>query len=88
MNTPITRQTRPRHVPTPKMSERKKDLFGNNSRSSLINLVIDEDSDLGPIHPLEYSLSPNSYDTPIERKNKHCAVITHNRYEFKMTFTF
>lgn len=68
MNTPTTRLMRPRHVPTPKMSERKKDLFGTNSRSSIINLVIDEDSDLGPIHPLEYSLSPKSYDVPIERK--------------------
>lgn len=68
MDTPKTSQLRPRHVPTPKMSERKKDLFGNNSRSSLINLVIDEDSDLGPINPLEYSSSPKSYDKPPERK--------------------
>ncbi|XP_037024847.1 N-acetyltransferase eco [Bradysia coprophila] len=66
MNTPTTRLTRPRHVPTPKMSERKKDLFGNSSRSSLINLVIDEDSDLGPMNPLEYSSSPKSYDRPTE----------------------
>ncbi|KAJ6647615.1 hypothetical protein Bhyg_02838, partial [Pseudolycoriella hygida] len=62
MNTP-TRQARPRHVPTPKMSERKKDLFGSNSTSSLINLVLEEDSDLGPINPIEYSSSPKNYDT-------------------------
>ncbi|KAG4065323.1 hypothetical protein HA402_012765 [Bradysia odoriphaga] len=48
------------------MSERKKDLFGNSSRSSMINLVIEEDSDLGPMNPLEYSSSPKSYDRPTE----------------------
>lgn len=68
MNTPKSRQLRPRHVPTPKMSDRKKDLFGSNSRSSLMHLAIDEDSDLGPINPIEYSSSPKSYNIPLERK--------------------
>lgn len=78
MNTPQTRQTRPRHVPTPKMSQRKKDLFGNNSRSSMINLTIEEDSDLGPINLLDYSSSPKSYDEPTERKYKQCSAIVTN----------
>ncbi|XP_059607616.1 N-acetyltransferase eco [Phlebotomus argentipes] len=43
-----------RHTPTPKMSERKRALFGRCNTTSLC-LSIDEDSDLGPMSPIRYS---------------------------------
>lgn len=51
-------------MPTPKMSERKKKLFDDNSIQSSINKgVIDEeeDSDLGPMGLLECDSSPSSF---------------------------
>lgn len=74
--TPRTRSsTRYRRVPTPKMSERKKKLFEdvlNNGDSPtarnpyvrLERLIIEEgeDSDLGPMSPLEFSSSPSSFN--------------------------
>lgn len=74
--TPRTRNsTRYRRVPTPKMSERKKKLFedvlNNGDSPSIRNpyvrlerLIIEEgeDSDLGPMSPLEFSSSPSSFN--------------------------
>lgn len=74
--TPRTRSsTRYRRIPTPKMSERKKKLFDdvlNNGDSPtarnpyvrLERLIIEEgeDSDLGPMSPLEFSSSPSSFN--------------------------
>lgn len=48
--------TRTRYVPTPKMSDRKKSLFGAESRDMVRNA--EEDSDLGPMSPLKFSNSP------------------------------
>ncbi|EAT41604.1 AAEL006765-PA [Aedes aegypti] len=48
--------TRSRHVPTPKMSDRKKSLFG--AEPSKLGRKIEEDSDLGPMSPLKFSNSP------------------------------
>lgn len=48
--------TRSRHVPTPKMSDRKKSLFG--AEPSKLSRKIEEDSDLGPMSPLKFSNSP------------------------------
>lgn len=48
--------TRSRHVPTPKMSDRKKSLFGAQSSGLVCNA--EEDSDLGPMSPLKFSNSP------------------------------
>lgn len=65
--TPTNRCLRPRHVPTPKLSERKKKLFQDAKETSttiLINNVIDEgdeNSDLGPMSPLQFSSSPSSF---------------------------
>ncbi|XP_062560241.1 N-acetyltransferase eco isoform X2 [Armigeres subalbatus] len=47
--------TRSRHVPTPKMSDRKKSLF---STESGVDRRTREDSDLGPMSPLKFSNSP------------------------------
>lgn len=74
--TPRTRSdARYRRVPTPKMSERKKKLFDdvlNNGDSPttrnpyvrLERLIIEEaeDSDIGPMSPLEFSSSPSSFN--------------------------
>ncbi|XP_055628317.1 N-acetyltransferase eco [Toxorhynchites rutilus septentrionalis] len=46
--------TRSRHVPTPKMTERKKALFGGYCKKS----EGIEDVDLGPMSPLKFSNSP------------------------------
>lgn len=54
MNTPRM-ATRSRHVPTPKMSDRKKSLFGAESGA---HRRAKEDSDLGPMSPLKFSNSP------------------------------
>uniref|UniRef100_A0A8D8CAS1 N-acetyltransferase eco n=1 Tax=Culex pipiens TaxID=7175 RepID=A0A8D8CAS1_CULPI len=49
------RITRSKHVPTPKMSGRKKSLFGGGAVGETTN---DEDADLGPMSPLKFSKSP------------------------------
>lgn len=61
---PPSRALRQRHTPTPKMSERKRSLFASSSRhvASSCPTTIDEDSDLGPMSPLQFSCSPSSYD--------------------------
>lgn len=73
METPRTRSsTRHRRAPTPKLSERKKNLFPDliiPENSPIIlspyvrleRLIIEEDSDLGPMSPLEFSSSPSSF---------------------------
>lgn len=70
-NTPPKRILRQRHTPTPKISERKKALFSghanNNKQSSNLPATIDEDSDLGPMSPLQFSCSPSTYDSPFMR---------------------
>lgn len=74
--TPRTRNsTRYRRVPTPKMSERKKKLFDDvlnngdspNARNPYVRLerlIIEEneDSDIGPMSPLEFSSSPSNFN--------------------------
>lgn len=60
--TPTGRLFRPRHIPTPKFEERKKKLFDHSERN-IINENEDEDSDLGPMSPLESSSSPTSFHT-------------------------
>lgn len=45
------------HVPTPKLSDRKKSLF---SDQSLKHGQVEENSDLGPMSPLKFSNSPKS----------------------------
>lgn len=57
------RITRPKRVPTPKMSDRKKALFGDKMRtlresSAATMEEEEEDSDLGPMSPLKFSNSP------------------------------
>lgn len=62
METPKTRtRNRPRHVPTPKMSDRKKSLFSKYESKNTPD-IINEDSDLGPMSPLEFSSSDDSND--------------------------
>lgn len=61
ITTPPNQCVRPRHTPTPKMSERKKALFGGKLSISLPE-TIDEDSDLGPMSPLQFSCSPTTYE--------------------------
>lgn len=69
MSTPTTSNngSRPRRAPTPKMSERKKKLFSDNGggggETSLSKTVIneEEDSDLGPMSPLQFSASPTNF---------------------------
>lgn len=58
--TPSARLLRPRHVPTPKFEDRKKKLFDHIDRNA-IDENDDEDSDLGPMSPLECSSSPSSF---------------------------
>lgn len=74
METPRTRSsTRQRRAPTPKLSERKKNLFPDvnvTENSPIIKspyvrlerIIIEEDSDLGPMSPLEFSSSPSSFN--------------------------
>lgn len=52
------RVTRSRHVPTPKISERKKALFGGRSSNKEGRVSIEVDADLGPMSPLKFSNSP------------------------------
>lgn len=70
--------TRHRHAPTPKLSERKKKLFDDvtvNSKSPVASsqfqpyvrlerIIVEdaEDSDIGPMSPLEFSSSPSSFN--------------------------
>uniref|UniRef100_A0A336KG68 CSON006352 protein n=1 Tax=Culicoides sonorensis TaxID=179676 RepID=A0A336KG68_CULSO len=70
METPksATRNIKPRkHVPTPKMSDRKKALFtprsSRGSPSTLMKCDSDDDSDLGILSPLQCSSSPLRYDS-------------------------
>lgn len=64
---------RSRQVPTPKFEERKKRLFDGDSNSSVttpkhstarrpVIREYDEDSDLGPMSPLQFSSSPSSFN--------------------------
>lgn len=70
-NTPRTRSsTRKRHEPTPKISERKKKLFGDESSPGTKRKIFpsssrgiveeDEDSDIGPMSPLQFSPSASN----------------------------
>lgn len=70
--TPRTRSsTRVKRAPTPKLPERKKKLF-DDQRSILdkvpyvrlerIIVEENEDSDLGPMSPLQFSSSPSSFN--------------------------
>lgn len=70
-NTPKNKVVRPRHTPTPKMSDRKKSLFTSAKHTVNLPTTIDEDddSDLGPMSPLQFSSSPTSYDSH-ESNNK------------------
>lgn len=53
------RITRSRHVPTPKMSGRKKALFGGGDGAATTESNrTQEDADLGPMSPLKFSNSP------------------------------
>lgn len=76
--TPRTRSsTRHRRAPTPKLSERKKKLFDDQESvpgtpSNLYNSYVrleriifeeNEDSDLGPMSPLQFSSSPSTYQS-------------------------
>lgn len=69
-HTPDTSELKPRqrHVPTPKMSDRKKTLFATGSHTTIpLTIRENSDSDLGPMSPLQFSCSPsNSHDT-VER---------------------
>lgn len=68
--TPSSNRTR--HVPTPRYEERKKKLFAESnvqssksSTKSVARRVIcesDEDSDLGPMSPLQFSSSPTDFN--------------------------
>lgn len=76
--TPRRSSTRHRRAPTPKLSERKKKLFDDvtvNSKSPvssnqfqpyvrLERIIVEEaeDSDIGPMSPLEFSSSPSSFN--------------------------
>lgn len=70
--TPRTRSsTRLKRDPTPKLSERKKKLFDDQGslldkvpyvRLERIIVEENEDSDLGPMSPLQFSSSPSSFN--------------------------
>lgn len=73
--TPQTRSSaRYRRAPTPKLSERKKKLFQDANEINvspmmspyvrLERIIIEEadDSDIGPMSPLEFSSSPSSFN--------------------------
>lgn len=85
--TPPNDVLRPRYTPTPKMSERKRALFG--SQAITLPETIDEDSDLGPMSPLQFSSSPNSYEVldnqPCDAYNSGSIIKTrsHSRRDFK-----
>lgn len=87
--TPPNDVGRPRYTPTPKMSERKRALFGSQSISNTLHETIDEDSDLGPMSPLQFSSSPSSYEV---LDNQQCDAYNHgnviktrsqSRHDFK-----
>lgn len=81
---------RSRHVPTPKFEERKKNLFGESNetvttprRTSVRRPVIreyDEDSDLGPMSPLQFSSSPTNF-------NRHHGIIKESMSNRHKNFT-
>lgn len=85
--TPPNDVMRPRYTPTPKMSERKRALFG--SQPITLPETIDEDSDLGPMSPLQFSSSPSSYevlDNQLCEDNTTVSIIktrSHSRRDFK-----
>ncbi|XP_055528320.1 N-acetyltransferase eco [Wyeomyia smithii] len=59
-----SRITRSQHVPTPKMSTRKKALFcGGGQEINKTFLNQQEESDLGPMSPLKFSNSPKRTST-------------------------
>lgn len=70
--TPRTRSsTRLKRAPTPKLSERKRKLFDDQGTQlnkvpyvRLERIVIEEneDSDLGPMSPLQFSSSPSTFN--------------------------
>lgn len=59
-----------RHTPTARMSERKRNLF--EKKYNQLALIIDDDVDLGPMSPLQYSSSPNdeAHSVPFDRNAK------------------
>lgn len=61
-----------RHTPTARMSERKRNLF--DKKYSSLALIIDDDADLGPMSPLQYSSSPTedpaAHGVPFDRNAK------------------
>lgn len=60
-----------RHTPTARMSERKRNLF--DKKYSTLALIIDDDVDLGPMSPLQYSSSPtesHAHAVPFDRNAK------------------
>lgn len=81
---------RSRHVPTPKFEERKKNLFGESNesvttprRTSARRPVIreyDEDSDLGPMSPLQFSSSPTNF-------NRHHGIMNESMSNRRKNFT-
>lgn len=89
--TPPNDVVRPRYTPTPKMSERKRALFG--TQSITLPETIDEDSDLGPMSPLQFSSSPSSYEVLDNQPSDACnsGIIikarNHSRCDFKNIMT-
>lgn len=76
--------SRYRRVPTPKMSERKKKLFDDvlsngdsptqrNPYVRLERIIVEEadDSDIGPMSPLEFSSSPTSFNEVHRMMSRH-----------------
>lgn len=79
--TPTSRPIRQRHTPTPKMSERKRALFASSRHlSTRTPSTIDEDCDLGPMSPLQFSCSPSTNDTA---KTRHFMHEPDTRTDFK-----
>lgn len=67
METPRSMRT-PKHIPTPRMSERKKKLFTSCLKSNPRNLYENDDSELGPMSPLKFSSSPIHYDVSLRKR--------------------
>lgn len=61
--TPQSREPRQRHTPTPKMSERKRSLFASSRQKLNHPTTIEEDGDLGPMSPLQFSCSPSTSES-------------------------
>lgn len=84
--TPHTRSsTRLRREPTPKLSERKKKLFSEEkspvirrnvfTRSSRVIAEEDDDSDIGPMSPLQFSSSPSTFSHMHNISDKGISII-------------